>query len=75
MGKKKQPKQEAEVGVKFTSPSFRYKGNVYLSADVEKKASEGDEESLFIIANLVAKKSGVLKVVEEAPKEEGGSNE
>lgn len=52
--------------MKFRSPSFIHKGQKYLSKDVEAAANEGDEDAMRVIAELVAKKSGVI-VVEEAP--------
>lgn len=77
MAKKK--KQEAEeVSTRFTSPSFRYKGVKYISADVEKAALAGDEDALAIIANLVSIGSGVISaepVAASHQNEEGGSDE
>lgn len=68
MGKKK--KIEGAVSVEFTVPSFRHEGVEYKSADVEKAASEGDEDALALIAHLVNIGSGVLKQTAE-----GGNNE
>lgn len=66
MGKKKN--NEGAVSIEFTVPSFRYKGTEYKSAEVEKAASEGDEDALELIANLVKIGSGVVRSIEEAPK-------
>jgi hypothetical protein len=72
-------KNQPEVTVKFRSPSFRYKGVKYISAVVESKAAEGDEEAIALIANLVQMRSGVVQVIEEAqapaPKEKKGKAE
>jgi hypothetical protein len=51
---------ESEVSVSFTVPFFRYEGQVYESATVEKLADAGDSKSLELIAKLVQMKSGVV---------------
>lgn len=65
-------KKSAEVTVKFRSPSFIHRGVKYLSKDVEAAANKGDEDAMRVIAELVAKNSGVIIVEEvaepEAPK-------
>lgn len=53
------------VTVTFRSPSFIHKGVKYLSKDIEAAAEAGDELALRVIAELVAKGSGVIKVLEE----------
>lgn len=55
-------KKSAAVSVKFRSPSFRYKGKKYISADVEKAAEAGDEDALRLMATLVNIGSGVINV-------------
>jgi hypothetical protein len=51
---------DGPVNVRFTVPSFRYKGVEYNSAALEKAAEEGDENAQFIIANLVKIGSGIV---------------
>lgn len=51
---------DGSVNVKFTVPSFRYKGVEYNSTALEKAAEEGEENAQFIIANLVKIGSGIV---------------
>lgn len=68
-------KSEGPVNVTFTAPSFRHKGVVYQSAEVEKAAEEGNEEALALVATLVQIGSGIVSVVsaEEQPEAAEGA--
>lgn len=57
------------LSIKFTVPAFRHKGTEYLSADVAKAASEGEEAALSLIGELVKMGSGI--VAPEEPKKGG----
>lgn len=72
----KENQNAGAVDVSFTVPAFRYNGQEYKSAEVEKAVEEGDEDAAAMVADLVKIGSGVVSVKKaevKAPKAQKGS--